>query len=56
MFLIFMMLPFISRTWLATDTELSEDASMIETRKVNLANWKLARPTWALLEEIGLAD
>ena len=57
MFLICMMPLFISRTWSTIDTELFEDASTTaETRKLNLASWKLARLTWALLEAIGLAD
>ena len=50
------MLLFISREWSTIDAESFEDASAAaETEKVSLANWKSARPTWALAGAVGLA-
>jgi hypothetical protein len=44
-----MMLLFISKDQSIIGAESSEDASAAAgTEKVSLANWKSARPTWAL--------
>ena len=57
-----MMLFFISRERSTIGAESSEDASAAAgTEKVSLANWKSARPTWALVGTtstgvVGLAD
>ena len=52
-----MMLLFISREWSTIGAESFEDASAaVETEKVGLADWKLARLTWALVGAVGLAD
>ena len=57
MFLICMMLPFTSRERSTIGVESFEDASVAaRTEKVGLAEWKSARPTWALAGAVGQAD
>ena len=52
-----MMLLFISREWSTIGVESSKDASAAaETEKVGLADWKSARPAWALAGAVALAD
>ena len=51
------MLLFVSRERSRIGAESSEDASAAaETEKVSLADWKSARPTWALAGAVGLAN
>ena len=52
-----MMLLFISRKLSTIGAESSEDAlAAAEAKTVGLADWKSARPTWALAGAVGLAD
>jgi hypothetical protein len=57
-----MMLLFIPKNQSTRDVELSKDTLVAaETRKVSLADWELARLTWALIGiiaagAVGLAD
>ena len=55
--LICLMLLFISRELSTIGAESSEDAlAAAETEIVGLADWKSARPTWAVAGAVGLAD